>query len=163
MTNNLKEFQGRSLTKEEEFWIEAGKSAVKNAVIKQEDAAKQLISITSILQGIYFAVISFSDLKKAMISQQYQGLELLALVGLFVSPIIIWLFSLGFSVRVLVPITRNTNINSPNDIRIMFMEAIYYKKKFLNYAHSALILGFIPLVASIIVYLVWMQVPNVAK
>jgi hypothetical protein len=88
---------------------------------------------------------------------------LFALVGLFVSPIIIWLFSLGYSVRVLVPIARNTNLNSPNDIRTIFTEAIYYKMKYLNHAHLALILGFIPLAASIVVYLVWMQIPSVAK
>jgi len=43
-----------------------GRSVSKESIAALEDAAKQLISITSLTQGIYFAAISFSDLKKPL-------------------------------------------------------------------------------------------------
>jgi hypothetical protein len=76
-----------------------------------EEAAKQLISITSLTQGIYFAAIFFSDLKKVLIVNDWHGL---LLVLLFTSPILLWLISLGFAVRVFIPDTYKTNLQSPD-------------------------------------------------
>ena len=161
MSDNLKksDAQGQKPTSLDNFWMETGQNAVKEAIGRQEEAAKQLISITSILQAIYFAAISFSNLKNALILQDLHGWLLVIFIALFVSPIALWLISLRFAVRVLVPIIRSTNLNSPTMIQEMYQDAIDYKTKHLQRAHWALVLGFLPLVVCIIVYLAWVQVP----
>lgn len=152
-----KEGAGKPLTAMDRFWLETGKDAVKVACNKQEEAAKQIISITSVLQGIYFAAISFSDLRNALVAQEAWGGAMIAFVAFFVSPTIIWLISLGFAVRVVVPVTRYTSLNSPDLLKKMYQEAIDYKSKYLWRAHMALMLGFVPLVVNIVIYLVWMR------
>ncbi|VVB72324.1 Uncharacterised protein [uncultured archaeon] len=151
---------GGGLTNEDSFWLQVGHDATKEAVGRQEEAAKQLITITSLLQGIYFAAISFSDLKKALGAQNFIGSQLFALVALFAGPILIWLISLSFAICVLVPVKRLTILNSPDLIRKMYSEAIDYKSRNLHYAHLALLLGFVLLMVAIFVYLVWIQVPS---
>lgn len=141
------------------LWLEEGKNMIKGALTKQEEAAKQLITITTLLQGIYFAAISFSDLKKAIIMQQLNGVLLVAVVMLFAVPVIFWLISLIFSMRVIVPVTRITNLYSPDLISDAFDKAVEYKHKNLYYAQWSLILGLIPLAINIYIYLAVMQVP----
>jgi hypothetical protein len=156
--NDLRGVQGEIFSSLETFWLQAGKDAIKGAIDKQEEAAKQIISITSILQALYFAAISFSDLKKSLFQQNLQDIQLFALVILFISPIVIWLISLRFSISVLVPITRHTDLNSPYDIREMYRAAIDHKARQLRRAHLALVLGFLPLIFNMIIYLIWIQV-----
>jgi hypothetical protein len=141
------------------LWLEQGKDMIKGALTKQEEAAKQLITITTLLQGIYFAAISFSDLKKALMVQQLQGVILTTLVMLFAIPIIFWLISLIFSMRVIVPVTRLTNLYSPDLISEAFNKAVDHKQRNLYYAQWSLILGLIPLAINIYIYLALMQIP----
>jgi hypothetical protein len=141
------------------LWLEQGKDIIKGALTKQEEAARQLITITTLLQGIYFAAISFSDLKKALMVQQHHGVILAALIMLFAIPIIFWLISLSFSMRVIVPVTRLTNLYSPDLISATFYEAVDYKQRNLYYAQWSLILGLIPLAINIYIYLALMQIP----
>lgn len=154
---NQDEIIGERVTEEDILWLEMGKSVVKDAVHRVEEAAKQLISITSALQAIYFAAISFSDLKKAFVMQDLYGW---ILVALFVLPIVIWLISLAFAVNVLVPVRREMIYNSPDNMKNVYLGIINDKYLHLKYAHWALILGFIPLIINVIVYLVWIQVPK---
>lgn len=150
---------GGGPTDQDSFWLQVGQDATKEAVGRLEEAAKQLITITSLLQGIYFAAISFSDLKKALGGQNFDGYSLFSLVALFM-PIFMWLISLGFAIFVLVPVKRLTILNSPDLVRDMYVEAINYKSKYLHYAHLALLLGFVSLIAAIFVYLVLIHVPT---
>jgi len=119
-----------------------------------EEAAKQLISITSLTQGIYFAAISFGDLKKALVIHDWQGW---LLILLFVSPIVLWLVSLTYAVRVFSPETYKTNLQSPDLAREMLQNIVAYKHKQLRLAHKALLLGFVLLVVNIIAYLGWIS------
>lgn len=158
MSDNKKTVEGQStkpLTELESFWLDTGKDAVKETRNRQEEAAKQLISITSVLQAIYFAVISFSDLKKGLMTQcTHEGL-LIAVVALFVSPIIIWLLSLGFAVRVAVPVAKTADLESPSQLGELYITTVNYRFKYLGLAHKALVLGFVPLVVNIVIYMVW--------
>lgn len=134
------------------FWLETARSVSKESIAALEDAAKQLISITSLTQGIYFAAISFSDLKKALVVHDWIGwLPVL----LFASPIVLWLVSLTYAVRVFSPDTYNTNLQSPDLAREMLQDIVAYKHKQLKLAHRALLIGFVLLVVNIIVYLGW--------
>lgn len=146
------EVQGEPLTALDRFWLETARGAAKESVGALEQAARQLVGIASLLQGIYFAAISFSDLKKALVVQNAQGW---LLVALFISPIVFWLVSLFFAVRVFKPETYRTNLNSPDLARETYQEIVAYKHQQLRRAHAALVLGFVPLVVNIGVYLVW--------
>jgi hypothetical protein len=134
------------------FWLETARSVSKESISALEDAAKQLISITSLTQGIYFAAISFSDLKKSLIINDWHGW---LLVLLFASPIVLWLISLGFAIRVFAPETYKTNLQSPDLAKEMLQKIVAYKHKQLKLAHKALLAGFVLLVFNIVVYLAW--------
>jgi Ca2+/Na+ antiporter len=83
--------------KEQEYWKQVRWDAPIKAIEKTEDTAKQLITLTSLLQGIFFAAISFSDIKN-----QVSGLER----GLFILPFLFWLPSLFFAIRAFRPLRR---------------------------------------------------------
>jgi hypothetical protein len=135
------------------FWLESARGAAKDSISALEEAAKQLISITSLTQGIFFAAISFSDLKKVLVVNDWQGW---LLVLLFTGPILLWLISLGFAVRVFIPETYNTNLQSPDLAKEMLQQITAYKHQQLLRAHTALLLGFGLLAVNIVIYLGWM-------
>jgi len=144
--------RGGSLTRLDRFWLETARSAAKESVGALEEAAKQLISVTSLIQAIYFAAISFSDLKESLV---VEGANDWLLVLLFVLPIVLWLTSLRFAVRVFKPETYKTNLSSPDLARSMYEEMVAYKHRQLRRAHLFLVLGFVPLVVNIVLYLAW--------
>jgi p-aminobenzoyl-glutamate transporter AbgT len=135
------------------FWLDTARSATKESIGALEDDAKQLISITSLIQGIYFAAISFGDLKMALVVHDWQGW---LTVLLFASPIALWLVSLAFAVRVFTPEIYKTNLQSPDLAKGMLQQITAYKYKQLRWAHVALLLGFVLLVINIVLYLGWM-------
>lgn len=147
-----KPVQGRSLTKLDRFWLETAQGAAKESVGALEEAAKQLISVTSLLQAIYFAAISFSELKEGIVVEDAVNW---LLVLLFVLPIVLWLASLSFAVRVFKPETYKTNLSSPDLARSMYEEMAAYKHQQLQRAHLFLVLGFLPLAVNIVFYLAW--------
>lgn len=101
------------------FWLDTARGAAKESIPAQEEAAKQLITITSLIQGIYFAAISFSDLKKTLVVHDWFGW---LVVLLFVSPIVLWLVSLSFALSVFTPETYITNLQSPDLAREMLQK-----------------------------------------
>lgn len=54
----IPEVQGEPLTPLDRFWLDTARNAAKESVGALEEAAKQLITITTLVQTIYFAVIS---------------------------------------------------------------------------------------------------------
>jgi len=150
MTDDIPEVPAAQPSAMDRFWLETARGSAKDSIGALEDAAKQLISITSLTQGIYFAAISFSDLKKSLVVQDWQGW---LTVLLFASPIVLWLISLTFAVQVFTPETYKTNLRSPDLAKEMLLEMVAYKHHQLRCAHRALLLGFVLLVVNIIVYL----------
>jgi len=141
-----------SLTKLDRFWLETAQGAAKDSLDALEEAAKQLISVTCLLQATYFAAIYLSNLKENLVAENASGW---LLVLLFVLPVILWLASLSLAVRVFKPVTYKTNLSSPDLARQMYGEMVTYKQKQLQRAHLFLVLGLIPLVLNIVLYLAW--------
>jgi hypothetical protein len=150
MREEISEIAGEIPSELDRFWVDVAEGMVKESVGVLEEAAKQLISATSILQGIYFAAISFSDLKKTLIVHDNEGW---LLVFLFVIPIIPWLFSIGLATRVFKPELYSTNLQSPDLSRRMYDDIVAHKQRYLKYAYWALLVGLILLGVNIIVYL----------
>ena len=147
------EVQGAALTPLDRFWLDAARGAAKESVAALEEAAKQLITVTTLAQTIYFAAISFSDLKA--------GLGLLApvqrwlVVAALIFPLMYWLASLVFAVRVFKPETYRTNLDAPDLAREMYEGIVAYKHRQLIYAHRLLVIGFVPLIINIALYLIF--------
>jgi hypothetical protein len=113
---------GEPVTELDEFWLETARTAVRESVASLEEAAKQLIGAVTLVEGIYFAAISFSDLSKVM---AVQGTEADFRILLFVSPIVLWLVCLFFAVRVFTPETYKTNLSSPQLAEQLYRELVW--------------------------------------
>jgi len=93
--------QGEALTPMDSFWLEAARGAAKESVKALEEAAKQLITVTTLAQGIYFAAVSFGDVKAVLGGLNAARQWTVAVV--LVVPLIFWLLSLAFAFRVFKP------------------------------------------------------------
>jgi len=148
--HQIPEVQGESLLPLDRFWLETVQNATKESVRSLEEAAKQLITITSLSQGIYFAAVSFIDLKKALV--QFSEAQQWGITAALLIPLLFWLASLYFAILVFKPKTYQANLNSPDLARETYQEIVAYKHKQLGSAHIALILGFIALLINIVAF-----------
>ena len=57
---------GEPVTELDQFWLDTARTAVKESVSSLEEAAKQLIGAVTLVEGIYFAAVSWSDMKTIM-------------------------------------------------------------------------------------------------
>lgn len=148
---------GEDVTDLDEFWLETARTVVKESIGSLEEASKQLITAVTLVEGIYFAAVSFSDLKKIM---AVAGLDAWLRIIIFVSPIVIWLICLFFAVRVFTPENYKTNLSSPTLAEQVYREIVGYKRRNLKRAYWALLIGFVPLIVAIIYYLKLLDGPT---
>ena len=141
---------GEPVTELDEFWLDTARTAVKESVASLEEAAKQLIAAVTLVEGIYFAAVSWSDMHKVM---AVSGTEAWFRIALFVSPIVLWLFCLFFAVRVFTPKTYKTNLSSPEMAEQFYREMVRHKHRNLKRAYWALLFGFVRMLAAIVCYL----------
>ena len=136
----------------DKFWIETMRKLTQGSTTSVEDAAKQMIAIISLLQTIYFAAVSFSNLKTALNLKD-------PLVFLFLSPIALWLVSLAIAILVFIPRRYDTNLESPSRSASTFNDIVSFKQKMLFISYIVLVAGFLMLLVSIFVYLYIINVP----
>jgi hypothetical protein len=136
----------------DKFWIDTMRKQTQGSTKSIEDAAKQMIVIISLLQTIYFAAVSFSNLKSALILND-------PWVFLFLSPIALWLISLTLAILVFIPRRYDTNLESPTKSEKTFNDITSFKANILFYSYIVLVIGFLMLLISIFVYLYIIQVP----
>ncbi|MGV8175745.1 MAG: hypothetical protein ACP5OU_08605 [Methanothrix sp.] len=141
---------GEPLTEMDEFWLETARAAVQESVSSLEEAAKQLIGAVTLVEGIYFAAVSWSDMKTIM---AVAGWSAFFRIALFVSPIVLWLACLFFATRVFTPETYQTNLSSPDLAEQFHRNLVRYKHENLKKAHSALLAGFGLMLAAVVYYL----------
>ena len=116
-----------------------------------EGAAKQLIAVNSLLEGIYFHAITFSDLKPQMSE---------SIAALYLAPIALWLFSLIFAVLTLFPKSYGININSSSDSKKTYEEIASKKHWRLKISGFFLILSFVALMIALAHYLLAVPTPT---
>ena len=148
--HHIPEAQGEPLTPLDHFWLDTARNAAKESVGALEEAAKQLIAITSLSQGIYFAAISFGDVKKAL--PQFALAQQWAITFALALPLVCWVVGLGFAILVFKPETYRTNLDSPDLARETYEQVVAYKHKQLRRAHIALVLGFVPLIVNVVLF-----------
>jgi hypothetical protein len=150
--NEIIEVQGEALTPSDSFWLDMVRGAAKESVHALEEAAKQLIAVTTVAQAIYFAAVSFGDMKAALAALTPARQWLLAIA--LVVPLVFWLASLAFAVLVFKPKTYRTSLDSPDHAREVYDEIVAYKHRQLVRAHRFLAAGFVPLIINVVLYLI---------
>src|ERR1700674_5365863 len=129
------------------YWHKLGNEAKVESIARLEDAAKQLVALTTGLQGLYIAIFAISDLRKQVAALLPSVGGALLLLGFFL-PILLWLISLYSATRVFVPQPRpGVNFNDLDtdawqDIQRLYERAADEKLKWLRRSHRWLILSF---------------------
>ena len=88
-----------------EHWRKMWNEAPAQALTRVEDAAKQMIVVTSSLQGLYIAVFAFSNIRAQLMRALGGPLVVLVLFLCFM-PLVCLLTSLFYATRVFVPRIR---------------------------------------------------------
>lgn len=125
------------------FWKENAEKLVGESISSIEATARQFVVITSLLQGIYFHAITFSDLR---VWSGYSAL-------VYVAPLFFWLLSLIFSVLVFFRRNFETNINSTQRSKETFEIIVKEKCRLVQVSGVALILSFVALLVAILHYM----------
>ncbi len=126
------------------FWRENARKLMGESVSTIEDVAKQLIAVNSLLEGIYFHAIAFSDVKPVLSGW---------VAGVYLAPILLWLLSLICAVLTLSPKAYSININSSRDSKERFEEIVAKKHGMLRISEFFLVVSFIALFAAVAHYL----------
>lgn len=132
------------------FWQENAQKLVSESISTVEDVAKQIIVVNSLLEGIYFHAIAFSDLKHHLSE---------SVAAIYLAPIILWLISLVFAVLTLSPKSYQININSSRNSKKRFEEIVSKKHGMLKVSEFFLILSFVALMVAVAHYLLMVPTP----
>lgn len=118
------------------FWRKNAEKLVSDSISSIEEVAKQIILVTSLLEGIYFHALTSSDMKAPLHGK---------IAFLYLLPILLWFLSLIFSLFTLFPNRYQININSTHDSREIFGKILFKDYKLLMISEIFLILSFIAL------------------
>lgn len=133
------------------FWKMNAQKIIGESISTTEDVAKQLITITSLLEGIYFHAIAISDIK----------LHLSYITSaIYLMPILFWLLSLIFAILALSPKVFMININSSRDSKEKFEDIASRKFYMLTISEYFLVISFVALFAAIAHYLILIPIPT---
>lgn len=125
------------------FWRQAIQEMRKGSVKTVEDAAKQLIALVTLLSGLYFHAITFSQ-----IPQGYAGLKVL-----FVGPLALWVLCLLAATSVFFPRRFLLSPYHPEEAERLVGQALAWKYRLLLAALGLLVVSLGWLVVAAWVYL----------
>lgn len=144
------------------YWLKVKREAHLGSLQPLEDAAKQIVVITSLLQGIYFAAISVSDIKKV---NNTANLWFDAFIVLSLVILGFWMASLYFATRVFIPRVYDASpadsslSEQVKEIRIAYNKTSTFKYQQLKRAGLLLWLSFFPFAVNVWIYLAVLPVP----
>jgi uncharacterized membrane protein len=118
------------------FWRENAQKLVAESFSTIGGVAKELIVVNSLLEGIYFHAITFSEVKPVLTGW---------IAAIYLAPIALWLLSLVFAVLTLSPKSYKININSSRDSKERFEEIVSKKHGMLKISEAFLIVSFVAL------------------
>jgi hypothetical protein len=135
------------IQKAADYWREVANEAPVQALTRLEEAAKQIISLNAALQGLYFAVFAFSDLRK-QVSILAMPIQRDALLVIFFIPVAFWMISLYCATQVFVPQVRG-NVHPDEvgvgvwiEIRRTYEQTMTDKLSWLHWSHKWLLISF---------------------
>jgi hypothetical protein len=124
------------------FWKKNAEKLVGESISAVEDTAKQFVTVTGLLQGIYFHAIAFSDIRQA------EGYSVL----IYLAPLVLWVLSLIFAVMVLTRKMYKININSTSNSKKIFEDMVKIKYRYIRISGFFLILSFVALAIAFLHY-----------
>lgn len=127
------------------FWREIGKNMIHESIGTIDETSKQLVTVTAILEGLYFNAIAFSSLHGKVSSPWAFALYLLP-IGLF-------LISLTAALLVFFPSSYQLNIHSSEAAQLVYERVVKRKLLFLRVAAAFLVLGIVSLFVVVLFYL----------
>ncbi len=139
-----------------EHWRKVWNEAPVQAITRIEDAAKQMIVVTTGLQGLYVAIFAFSNLRSQIMTTP-GGVLGWVLLLLFFLPVICWLISLIFATRVFVPrIQPDVNFNEVSagawqKVKDAYGRTGEEKLRWLHRSHHWLIASFVLVLLAVVV------------
>lgn len=148
-----------------EHWRKVWNETPVQAIPRLEDAAKQLIVITTGLQGLYVAIFVFSNLR-TQIEASHWAVPGALLLLLFFAPLLCWLASLFYAARVFVPrIHTDLNLNEMSvgawqKVKDAYGRVATQKHHWLRRAHQWLIGSFVLVVLAIMLLVLLPSAPT---
>lgn len=139
-------------------WRKVQVEAPMQAVVRAEDAAKQLIVLTGTLQTLYFAVYAFSDLRKQIGDLHIQGFGLLIWL-IFFLPIVLSIISFYCATRVFIPKehfeanTSNISLEGWKTIREAYEVTAREKLRWLRRSHRSLAFSFASVLIVLMIFI----------
>lgn len=160
---DIKSFEGKLVTdaetKENVLWGEIANATIKNMQKSYDEPAKQIITVSGVLQGLYFVAISFSTLKNLICLNCIW--DYLFNILIFLTPVGSWILSLYFAISVLIPKIRTPiGYKSTSEVQIRWQSDRDSKTKNLMWAKRALVFGLLWLIFSIGYYLFFFHAPD---
>ncbi len=144
--NEEQPIAGKSLSEDDQFWLEQGRELVKNSIGSIEGAAKQLITLLTAMKGIYLAAIAFSEFTKNLKGAfAWQHIVLIA-------PLVCWLIALRTALDVYRSREYGLRLNEPETIRAALADIAAYKQKKLNITYWWIALGFLTAMINFAIY-----------
>jgi len=137
---------GPAIEEAESFWHEVGKDIIRKSIDPVNESAKQIIGVTSILEGLYFNAITFSNL--------HNKISFSWLLAIYVAPVGLLLISLGAALMVFLPKRYTINFLSTEGSRLVYETMINRKMRLLKIAASFLVLAISALLLAVIIYLI---------
>lgn len=141
-----------------EHWRKVWNEAPVQALSRIEDAAKQMIVITTGLQGLYIAIFAFSSIR-AQVMAAPGGIFGVLILLLFCMPVGCWLVSLCYATRVFVPrVQPDVNFNELSagawqKVKDTYGSVNEVKLRWLHYSHRWLIASFVLVLIAILLLL----------
>lgn len=126
------------------FWRRNARKLVESSADTLDNMAKQMITLTSLLEGLYFHAITFSDLRGTLSGW---------LIWCYMAPIILWMTSLLFAIWALFPKTYIINICSSRSSKETYEHIVSEKNLRLRISAALLVLSFLPLMVAMYYYL----------
>jgi hypothetical protein len=126
------------------FWCETGKNLVRESISTIDETAKQLVTVTGILEGLYFHAITYTDLRGKVTGD---------MLWIYLAPIVLLLISLCGALVVFFPNRSRLNFNSSEASKLVYERTVRSKLWALRMASIFLVLGISGILVAMIVYL----------
>jgi len=125
------EIEGQPPNPERQFWRQAIQQIRKDSIKTVEETAKQLIGLVTLLSGIYFHAITFTQ-----VPQGYTDVRVL-----FVGPLALWVFCLLAASLALFPRPFMLSPYDPDEAEAVIRAALAWKYRFLVTALLLLVIS----------------------
>ena len=128
------------------FWRQTGRELVKESIKTVDETARQIITVTGILVGLYFHAISFSDIRQ---DGALSGGTLL----IYILPLALLVFSLVAAFLVFFPERYRINILSSAGSQKVYEDIVRNKLFFMRLAAVLLMLGVASVGLAMVIFL----------